>query len=385
MAAPVGITPPPRGTRPRNRRQLIIEAAGELIHRDGYPHVAMTDIADAVAVRASALYRHFPGKQDLLAEVLVDQLTSLRRRLEAGEDLAQAAIAHRRLGVLWLRETRNLEPARRGEIDDAIEALVGLLTPTVTRPQPDPRSSELLAWCLLAVLISSSFHQIQLPGTGLVDLVRGLADAVQHVQVPSATARAEDESGLHPLVARSRREQILAAAITLFAERGYLAVGVEDIGAASGMAGTSIYRHFDTKADVLLAAMNRGAEWLRLDLNRTLAQARTPADGLRGLLDSYMRFVLDETDLLDVMLGETSHLPEAERDRIRQTQRDYIAEWVHLLEQVHPAESRDVARVRVQAALTSANTIARVRRLRAMPGLVDAYVAVGAALFALPD
>src|SRR3712207_7203981 len=50
----------------------------------------------------------------------------------------------------------------------------------------------------------------------------------------------------------SRREQILQAAAQLFAERGSRAVGVDDVGAAVGVTGPAIYRHFAGK-DAMLA------------------------------------------------------------------------------------------------------------------------------------
>ncbi|HEY0572939.1 MAG TPA: helix-turn-helix domain-containing protein [Pseudonocardia sp.] len=62
---------PPRGTRPLNRRQLILAAAAELFYRRGYPNVSMGEIAEAVAIGPSALYRHFRGKQELLSEVVL--------------------------------------------------------------------------------------------------------------------------------------------------------------------------------------------------------------------------------------------------------------------------------------------------------------------------
>src|SRR3982750_3651528 len=51
-----------------------------------------------------------------------------------------------------------------------------------------------------------------------------------------------------------RREQILQAAAQLFAERGSRAVGVDDVGAAVGVTGPAIYRHFASK-DAMLAEM----------------------------------------------------------------------------------------------------------------------------------
>ena len=44
-----------------------------------------------------------------------------------------------------------------------------------------------------------------------------------------------------------RRLQLLSAAERLFAERGFLAVRLEDIGAAAGVSGPAIYRHFPNK------------------------------------------------------------------------------------------------------------------------------------------
>ena len=45
-----------------------------------------------------------------------------------------------------------------------------------------------------------------------------------------------------------RRERILEAAAGLVAERGYHEVGMTDIGAAAGITGSAIYRHFDGKS-----------------------------------------------------------------------------------------------------------------------------------------
>jgi AcrR family transcriptional regulator len=71
-------TRPRQGTRPRNRRALILAAASELFSAEGYPRVSMEDIATAVAVSPSALYRHVRGKRQLLTEVVLDAFASIR-------------------------------------------------------------------------------------------------------------------------------------------------------------------------------------------------------------------------------------------------------------------------------------------------------------------
>ena len=59
-----------------------------------------------------------------------------------------------------------------------------------------------------------------------------------------------------------RRERILRAAAELVAERGFHAVSMADIGAASGIVGSGVYRHFDSKSAVLVALLDEGMERL---------------------------------------------------------------------------------------------------------------------------
>ena len=57
-----------------------------LFSRKGYANVAMGDVAEAVAIGPSALYRHFRGKQDLLATVVEAALATLDDAFTAAED-----------------------------------------------------------------------------------------------------------------------------------------------------------------------------------------------------------------------------------------------------------------------------------------------------------
>ena len=48
-----------------------------------------------------------------------------------------------------------------------------------------------------------------------------------------------------------RRDQIAAAALDLFDQRGYHATGMEDIAKAVGMRASSLYNHFSSKQELL--------------------------------------------------------------------------------------------------------------------------------------
>ena len=50
--------------RPRDRKQQILAAAGELFREHGYHNVSVAQVAAAVGITAPALYRHFKNKPD---------------------------------------------------------------------------------------------------------------------------------------------------------------------------------------------------------------------------------------------------------------------------------------------------------------------------------
>src|SRR5207249_4269750 len=99
-----------------------------------------------------------------------------------------------------------------------------------------------------------------------------MASAVVRTKaLPRTEPRAAGGNGAAGTVRASRREVVLAAATELFAQRGYASVRMEDVGAAAGIAGPSVYEHFAGKADLLMATLTRGAEWLQLGMSRALA------------------------------------------------------------------------------------------------------------------
>src|SRR5690606_41403352 len=116
---------------------------------------------------------------------------------------------------------------------------------------------------------------------------------------PDERVLVERAGGIRPA---SRREHLLAVAVKLFAERGYPSVGLDDIGAAAGIAGPSVYNHFTTKVDVLSAALNRGNETLWLGLHQVLSAASTPAEALDGLARHYTEFTVANSDIVTILI-----------------------------------------------------------------------------------
>ncbi len=386
------VTRPARGTRPANRRQLILDAAADLFSRKGYAGVTMGDVADAVAIGPSALYRHFHSKQDLLATVVADALNTLSDALTAAENesssdvaaaLAAVALRNRGAGVLWQREVRQLSPADRATFRATIEQIAARFAAFIRarRPGLGAIEADLLAWSSLAVATSVSLHSLDLPEPEFTTLLSELISTVIDAPIPARTVDARRHLPTPRMLrTQSRRETILTEATKLFAANGFAGVSTDDIGASVGISGPSLYNHFPAKSDILVAAMLRGDEWLRMDMHRAFATASDARDGLTRLLASYCSFVFDNPQLIQVLVSESGHLPEPERHRTRAAQYDYIAEWVTLMRQVHPQWDAVQARIRVQAVQTMMNNIALTPHLRGYSNVESALVTIGAEL-----
>jgi AcrR family transcriptional regulator len=373
---------PTRGTRPRNRRRLILDAAAELFASKGYAQVSMADVADAVAVRPSALYRHFRGKDDLLDQAVHDQLTAVQADLHGpagAHALAETALDHRRIGVLWQRESRHLPPAARQRLRGTLVDIAAQFAALVAQRRPDLREADwdLLAWACLGAAVSISFQRIELPRPEYTDLLAGIIDRVVDTDLdtgPAPMAAPPPPGGL------DRRDELLTAAARLFAQRGYHSVGVDDVGAAVGIAGPSIYHHFTTKLDLIVAVITQGAEQLVDGTARALAGTHDDSQALDALLDAYVSFSFTHGDLMDVLITEVPHLPEPHRTTFRERQRHYLDQWRDVLSRLHPDLPPAHTRVYLQAALTVINDVARTPHLRSRPSAAAAVTAIGHAI-----
>ena len=66
----------------KNTREIILQEALNLFSRKGYAAVSMRDIATVVGIRASSIYHHFNGKQELF-EALIQKATDVKEALQA--------------------------------------------------------------------------------------------------------------------------------------------------------------------------------------------------------------------------------------------------------------------------------------------------------------
>ena len=165
------------------------------------------------------------------------------------------------------------------------------------------------------------------------------------------STRTARDAALHADVDRpSRREQILQAAAQLFAERGSRAVGVDDVGAAVGVTGPAIYRHFASKDAMLAEMLLRISERLLDGGSEVVAAAGDDAAAqLRALIAFHVDFALDNPALITVQDRDLGSLAETDAAQVRRLQRRYVEVWVDVLGRLHPASGAATARARAHA------------------------------------
>jgi AcrR family transcriptional regulator len=165
-----------------------------------------------------------------------------------------------------------------------------------------------------------------------------------------------------------RRAELLTAAAALMAERGYLAVRLEDIGAAAGISGPAIYRHFPGK-EALLVELLVGISTRLLDGARdvvaTVATGDTGDTGdtgaqsaLDGLIEFHLDFALTEPDLIRIQDRDLASLPVVAQRQVRRAQRSYVETWVGVLTRLHAGLAEDDARVMAHAVFGLLNSTA---------------------------
>ena len=156
----------------------------------------------------------------------------------------------------------------------------------------------------------------------------------------------------------SRREAILAAALELFRERSFHAVGIDEIGTAAGISGPGVYRHFRSKDALLVALFDRISEQMLDGARAVVGEQADPHETLRRLVELHVGFASEERALLSVWYQDWHSLPGPDRQRVSGRQVEYMNEWTRALGEIRPDLSPKGAETVAYAAVNTINSVA---------------------------
>jgi AcrR family transcriptional regulator len=142
------------------RQQQIVDAAAEIVNAHGHEALTMAGVAARLSIRAPSVYKHFDGREDLLAHVVQRTMRHQAECLEqALPTLSGYAAAYRRFALESpeLYRLMNDRPLPRDRLPDGLEqrAAAGLVAAV---SEPDlARSAWAFAHGMVALELAGRF------------------------------------------------------------------------------------------------------------------------------------------------------------------------------------------------------------------------------------
>ncbi|MHB1593067.1 MAG: TetR/AcrR family transcriptional regulator [Streptosporangiaceae bacterium] len=171
-------------TRDPDRKEKILRAAADLVARNGFHSVSMSDIGSEAGITGSGIYRHFDGKSSILVALFDRAMDDLRRKereiLDHATDLGQAladliegqvefAVGSRQLAQVYYNEIRNLPDEDQVRLRRKQRLYLEEWVHIVRELHPDLDDAEARAIVHAAIgaIQSTLFHNIGLPADRL--------------------------------------------------------------------------------------------------------------------------------------------------------------------------------------------------------------------------
>ena len=132
------------------------------------------------------------------------------------------------------------------------------------------------------------------------------------------------------------REEILGAAAGIIGAKGFEATSMQDIATAVNLQKASLYHHFSSKQEILLAILDHALYLLTNRLEGVRSASLSPEEKLRQAMVAYLEIISVQQNLASVLLLEYRSLePDMRRqhvlrrDRFEHLWRDLIIEGIN--------------------------------------------------------
>ena len=323
----------------------------------------MDDIGRAAGITGPGIYRHFASKEAILSTAvevgatqiltrvhdIVDHAASPEAALKALiRNFIRATLNKPELASILLNDRQVFTPDTREFVDRAEADHLKQWLRQLRALRPDLSAAEArtmihaTAGLLAAVLRSPT----GLERARLEQVLQGMAEASLFAQdrvrppgrlAPPPAATPEPVDAHRRSRRPRRRDLILDSAADLFAERGFAGTGIDEIGAAAGITGPGVYRHFASKDEILKCLVQEAVErLLGTDSTRPLVADDDPEEVLTDLVIKLVNDTRDNAALARVAWNEQRSLGPETRAWLLRLHRLRSAEWVHLVSRIRP-------------------------------------------------
>lgn len=313
------------GRRGLRTRERILTCAAHLFVTQGFRGTSVDAIAKAAGGSRATVYQYFKSKDDIYSEVAAGSRPAVfahaRSLGRIAPDAAGLQELHRWLGDWWELSDEyaltflnfpgvgTIGGSAESDADAAARAYTDLIAGKladagVTGLNPTDAAAALLRIAHMLNLrqfrdmfglthdeqtlasLSITLQRLLFPGT-LDEVLNTVGEQRASVTelVPAAVSAEPDAARVSPV-----RQDILAAASALFAERGFYAVSMDEVAGAAEVGRATLYRHFSTKIVIL----EELSEWSVLESDHLSAElcdiTAADTEALHSWLSRYVRF-----------------------------------------------------------------------------------------------
>lgn len=101
---------------------------------------------------------------------------------------------------------------------------------------------------------------------------------------------------------------IIHAAALVFQRKGYHGATMADIAAEVDLTAGSLYHHFTSKQELLVAVLDTGMTQITGAVREVLAREGTPAEHLRAIIHTHIRSIIDNANIATAVIFESRAL-----------------------------------------------------------------------------
>lgn len=121
-----------------------------------------------------------------------------------------------------------------------------------------------------------------------------------------------------------RKEEILAAAMKVFADNGYRRTKIEDIADYLNVGKGTIYRYYKSKKQLFLEVFYNGTRELMDLMHERLDGIKNPVEKQKEAVRTYFSFFDEQPELIEIMMQVRSDFKDEYRQQFLDCYNDYI-------------------------------------------------------------
>ena len=132
----------------------------------------------------------------------------------------------------------------------------------------------------------------------------------------------------------NREQPLLDAAAKLFASKGYKGTTMRDIGSEVGMLPGSMYYHFKSKQEILLAVYKQAVYSLKTRVEEVIAEQEDPWRKLEVATKTHLEAIINKNDYAQVMTEIKPHKAPEIRSELTAMRNSYEGIFVDLINEL---------------------------------------------------